>query len=179
MFSISGRRKKMNISVVLAMHGAPPRDFPKKEMMELFGLHLRLTVAGEDDRAAIKQRHDELEDKMRRWPRTPKNDPFYAASLEMAQRLAGILQSEVFVGFNEFCAPAIEEALERAVKTSPDKIIVVTPMMTRGGEHSEKDIPETLRRAQRRYPDIKIVYAWPYDVREVARFLSEHIKNFL
>ena len=106
----------MNTSVVLAMHGAPPRDFPKKEMMELFGLHLRLTVAGED---------------------------------------------------------------ERAVKTSPDKIIVATPMMTRGGEHSEKDIPETLRRAQKMYPDIKIVYAWPYDVREVARFLSEHIKNFL
>lgn len=168
----------MSIAVVLAMHGVPPRDFPRGEMMELFGLHHRLSRASDSEREALRNRHDQLEGKMRNWPRTPENDPFHAASLEIVQELNEILKTDVLVGFNEFCAPTIEEAIGEAASRSPDKIIVITPMMTRGGEHSEKDIPEAINRARELYPGVEIVYAWPYEISDVAGFLAKQIKRF-
>lgn len=168
----------MNIAVVLAMHGVPPRNFPKRDVMELFGLHHRLSQASESERDALRNRHDQLEARMRNWPRTPENDPFHAASLEIAQALEEILEMDVFVGFNEFCGPSIEEAIGEAASRSHDKIIVTTPMMTRGGEHSEKDIPQAIKRAQELYPDAEIVYAWPYEISNVAGFLAKHIRRF-
>ncbi len=74
----------MKTAIVLAMHGAPPNDFPKNEIGELFGLHARLEHASGRERAALKRRHEELEAKMRAWPRTIQNDPFFAGSLELA-----------------------------------------------------------------------------------------------
>jgi sirohydrochlorin cobaltochelatase len=178
MKNFQNEEEKMSIAVVLAMHGVPPRDFPKGEMMELFGLHHRLSQASDSERVALRNRHDQLEGKMRNWPRTPENDPFHAASLEIAQALKEILETDVLVGFNEFCAPTIEEAIGVAASRSPDKIIVTTPMMTRGGEHSERDIPEAISRAQRLYPDVEIVYAWPYDISDVAGFLAKQVRGF-
>jgi len=178
MQNFRSEEEKMSIAVVLVMHGIPPRDFPKGEMMELFGLHHRLLQASESERVALRNRHDVLEEKMRNWPRTPENDPFHAASLEIAHALKEILGTDVIVGFNEFCAPTIEEAIGEATSRSPEKIIVTTPMMTRGGEHSEKDIPEAINRAQKLYPDMEIVYAWPYNISDVTGFLAGHIKRF-
>jgi sirohydrochlorin cobaltochelatase len=169
----------MKIAVVLAMHGVPPRDFPKGEMMELFGLHHRLSQASDSERDALKSRHDQLETRMRNWPRTAENDPFHSASFEIAHALEEILETDVFVGFNEFCAPTIEESIGKAASQSPDRIIVTTPMMTRGGEHSEQDIPQAIQRAQELYPDVEIVYAWPYSISDVAGFLAKHIKRFV
>ena len=74
----------VNVSVVLAMHGAPPRDFPRREMAEWFELHGRLEHAGGAERAALEQRFAELDERMRAWPRTAENDPFHASSLKMA-----------------------------------------------------------------------------------------------
>jgi sirohydrochlorin cobaltochelatase len=178
MINFRSEEEKMSIAVVLAMHGIPPRDFPKGEMMELFGFHHRLPQATGFEHNALRNRHDQLEGKMRSWPRTPENDPFHAASLEIARALGEILGTDILVGFNEFCAPTIEEAIGEAASRSPDKIIVTTPMMTRGGEHSERDIPEAIKRAQELYADVEIVYAWPYDISDVAGFLAAHIKRF-
>ena len=47
--------------------------------------------------------------------------------------------------------------------------------MTRGGEHSESDIPAAVQRAQSRHPGLPIVYAWPFDTGAVARFLAAQI----
>jgi sirohydrochlorin cobaltochelatase len=170
--------ERMRIAVVLAMHGIPPRDFPRGEMMELFGLHPKLEHVSDPDQEALQRRHDELEEKMRRWPRTPENDPYFHASIEIAKKIEEILGERAYVGFNEFCAPTIEEAIGEAAASSPDKIIVLTPMMTRGGEHSERDIPYAIQKTQKLHPGLEIVYAWPYDVSDVAAFLAQHIKRF-
>lgn len=165
--------------VVLAMHGAPPIGFPQEEIMELMSLHHRLHGAFvEEERARIKSRHDELEEKVCRWPRTPENDPFYAASISMAESLSCELDKEVFVGFNEFCAPTIAEAIAAAAEHNPERIIVITPMMTPGGEHSERDIPAALDKAGKRFPDIEILYAWPFPQKEIASFLASQIRRF-
>ncbi len=169
----------MSIAVVLAMHGIPPKDFPRREMMELFSVHHLLRLVPGQEREALQKQHEELEEKMLRWPRTPENDPFFFASLEIAQKMEDILGERVLVGFNEFCAPTIEEAIDEAVSHSPQKVIVLTPMMTRGGEHSEKDIPQAIERSRKKHPHVEMVYAWPFETSEVSSFLAEHIRHFL
>jgi len=168
----------MKVVIVLAMHGAPPNDFPRHEMAELFGLHARLEHAGEAERPALERRHAVLDAKMRAWPRTPDNDPFYAGSCELAMQLRQVTGNDVIVGFNEFCAPSLGDALDQAAAQAAERIIVITPMMTRGGEHSERDIPVAIRRMQERRPEIPIVYAWPFEVSEVARFLAAQISRY-
>ena len=115
---------------------------------------------------------------MRNWPRNEQNDPFHVASQELAAHLSEVSGYEVIVGYNEFCAPSFDEALQSAKNKGATKIIVATPMMTRGGEHAEKDIPAKIEEFSTRYPKIEIVYAWPFDTMQVARFLSEHISRF-
>jgi len=162
--------------IVLAMHGAPPNDFPRQETAEFFGLHGRMAHATGAQRQALGQRYNELHVKMRTWPRTAENDPFYAASLEMAEYLSQATGREVIVGFGEFCGPTLDEAFDQAVAKEAESIMVITPMMTRGGEHAERDIPATIERAKKRHPTIPMAYAWPFRLAEVARFLAAQIE---
>lgn len=166
--------------IVLAMHGAPSIDFPGDELAEFFGLHMRLEhgAPGGEQRTHLEARYAELEEKVRTWPRTPQNDPFHAASLELAGHLEEATGSRVVVGFNEFCAPTLGEALAQATGEA-QRVVVVTPMMTRGGEHSERDIPAAVARARARHPEVEFVYAWPFDSADVAGFLAEQIERLL
>ena len=168
-----------DVVIVLVMHGAPPNDFPKHELAELFGLHMRLDMTVGPERAALERRHAELESKVRSWPRTSTNDPFYAGSLDLAHHLGQETGLEVILGFNEFCAPSVDEALEQAVRDDVAKVIVVTPMMTAGGEHSEKDIPNAIERLHQRHPHVKIIYSWPFPLNRVAQFLASQIAPHL
>jgi sirohydrochlorin cobaltochelatase len=165
-----------NDLIVLAMHGAPPRDFPAREMAEFMGLHARLEHA---DAGAVpppvRARAADLERRVREWPRTPSNDPFWAASHELGRHLAEATGRCVLVGFNEFCAPDLDATLDLAVAGQTARVIVVTPMLTRGGGHAEADIPAAIARARDRHPHVAFVYAWPYDMAVVARFLAERV----
>lgn len=163
--------------VVLAMHGMPPSDFPAEEKREFFALLSRRTETDAERERQAQARLQALEKKMRQWPRTPQNDAFHAASHDLAKRLSEILKTEVIVGFNEFCTPTVEEAIAQAAEYRPAKIAVVTPMMTRGGNHSEQEIPEEIARAQKRFPYVPIVYAWPFDDTAIADFLAEQIRR--
>lgn len=165
--------------IVLAMHGAPPQDFPKSELREFMGLHGRIGHGHHAHEESLRLRYLELEKKMRAWPRHPENDPFYAGSRDLAEALEKETGLKVILGFNEFCAPAIDEAIDQAAAAGAEVIIVVTPMMTRGGGHSEVDIPQAIARAKAQHPDKKIVYAWPFAPDDVARFLSTNIKKWL
>ena len=163
--------------IVLAMHGAPPKDFPRREAGELFGLQARLEHAYGPERGALERRHAELEAKMRTWPRTPDNDPFHSGSRELARRLQDTAARDVILGFNEFCAPSLDEALDQAAARGPARVIVVTPMMTRGGDHSEIDIPAAIRRAAGRHPLVRVDYAWPFPAEAVAGFLADQVER--
>ncbi len=170
----------MSAVILLAMHGMPPNDFPKNEMAEFFELRGTLKRSGGVSPDLIR-RHDELDLKMRRWPRAPQNDPFYTGSQELANHLGRETGRKVVVGFNEFCGPGMEEALDKAVAAAgpAGKVVVVTPMMTRGGEHAKADIPAAIRKAQQKHPKAEIVYAWPFEFSAVARFLASQVEPFL
>jgi len=163
--------------IVLAMHGVPPAGFPNRELNEFFALHARFEHASPSCDPAWT-RHKELEEKLRDWPRTKENDAYHAASYELARTLSCAAGYEVVVGFNEFCAPTLDQALDLAVASKASSVLVVTPMMTGGGEHSEKDIPSAISRARQRHPGKRIVYAWPFPVADVAAFLAAQVAQF-
>jgi len=169
----------MKAIIVLVMHGVPPIDFPERETAELFSLQAQVKKVARPERAALERRLMELDAKMRAWPRTAQNDPFHAGSQELAEQLSKATGREVIVGFNEFCAPSLDDALSQAIAMGAEKVIVVTPMMTRGGEHAEVDIPAAVKAAQAQHPEIPIVYAWPFRVSETANFLASHIADLL
>ena len=163
--------------IVLAMHGEPPNDFPRDEFASFFALHARLHYAGAKVDEDLHHRYAALDAKMRAWPRTAENDPFYAASQQMAKQLRETTGLEVVVGFNEFCGPTVEQAIEEAVARKARNIVVTTPMLTPGGIHAEIQIPAIVREAQRKHADISIRYAWPFDLSEVAKFLAKRIRQ--
>jgi sirohydrochlorin cobaltochelatase len=167
----------MKTIIVLAMHGSPPNDFPKSELIEFFGLHARMEAMPEPARKGLEARYSELEEKIRAWPRTNQNDPFYFASQELAKALQSQSGSEVLVGFNEFCKPTLDESLNAAIQKGAEKVVVVTPMMTPGGEHSEKDIPAAIDKVKQANPQIEIQYAWPFELSDVAKFLTAQIEK--
>jgi sirohydrochlorin cobaltochelatase len=162
----------MKTVILLAAHGAPPKDFPKDRLVEFFGLHFRLEAISGPGRAPMEARFKELDREMLDWPRTPQNDPFHAATTELGRLLAEKTGKEVVVGFNEFCRPDLDGAFEKAVAGGAGHIIVVTPMMTPGGEHAEQDIPAAIERARKRAPGVRVDYLWPPDLSEVAAFLA-------
>jgi sirohydrochlorin cobaltochelatase len=170
----------MKTIILLAMHGSPPRDFPRPEAAEFFRLHAQIEQ-GAPPGANLKEveaRYAALEARMRAWPRTPENDPFHAASLALGEQLSQITGDTVVVGFNEFCAPTLDEACDMAIAQGADQVIFITPMMTRGGEHAEQDIPQVVKRAEQRHPTKRFRYAWPFEVSDVARFLAEQVEKF-
>ncbi|MHA1235814.1 MAG: sirohydrochlorin chelatase [Promethearchaeota archaeon] len=167
----------MKIVIILAMHGMPPSDFPQKETLDYFMLHSRMENMPGSPPPAMQQQYEELDNKMRNWPRTQKNDPYFYASNELAEEISSQIGYNVIVGFNEFCSPSLDDAFDAASKEDSEKIIVITPMMTRGGEHSEKDIPEAIERARKKFPDIQFSYVWPFNISKVAAFLAEQIQE--
>jgi sirohydrochlorin cobaltochelatase len=169
----------MKTHIILAMHGAPPLDFPRAELQEFFSLHARMESPAAAHGVNAEASHRELDEKMKHWPRTAQNDPYHGASCELAQALSQETGHAVTLTFNEFCAPGIAEGFATAASASPEKIIVVTNMLTRGGEHAEKEIAQEVARARQKYPEVEIIYAWPYKTEEIARFLTAHIQQYL
>jgi len=168
----------MNKSVIiLATHGAPPRDFPRPEMGEFFKLHSQVE-AGKTLEPGEMERYHRLETKMRRWPRDERNDPFYTASTGLAAEMEKQTGMQVLVGFNEFCAPDIGQALDEAVSQGAGSITVVTPMLTRGGNHAEIEIAGIVNQAIERHPGVRIVYAWPFETTDTAGFLVRQVQRF-
>jgi sirohydrochlorin cobaltochelatase len=157
------------------MHGAPPKDYPSSDLIEFFKLHMALEHSASGIPQAMREKHDTLDIQIRSWPRTAENDPFWDASYNLAKELSKITGYEVIVGFNEFCSPSIEDALKQAADAGSDEIIVITPMMTPGGEHSEDDIPQSIERVKKIHPHVSIRYAWPFDRTAVASFLSQQL----
>jgi len=168
-------RAPIRTVVVLAMHGSPPLDFPRDELQEYFMLEAKEHHHPHSGEPSPRLR--ELEARMRAFPRNETNDPFWTGSRELAAALEKACGLPVLLGFNEFCAPDLDETFDRAAGTGAERVVVLTPMMTRGGGHSERDIPAAIARAQARHPAVRFVYAWPFDTAAAAEFLARKIKD--
>ena len=164
--------------IVLAMHGAPPNDFPRAEMGEFHALHARLEHGDPSMSDAMKARAEMLDRKMRGWSRTAENDPFWAASQEIARHLSADRRESRGGGVQRVLRPGPRRRRSpSAAAGRPGSVQVITTMLTRGGGHAEVDIPAAIARAQAAFPDVPFVYAWPHDMRDVARFLADRLQK--
>ena len=146
-----------------------PTDFPQQELAEF-----RRLSAADPSSARFK----ELQERLRRWPRTPDNDPYRAGLEAIGKALRQALPDHlVLTAYNEFCSPAPEEAAEEAVRRGASTISLMTTMFTRGGVHSETELPEIARELGRRYPKVRVRYVWPLDLGAIAAFLSGELRR--
>lgn len=161
--------------IILVGHGGIPKDCPQDLVTRLKRL--------EAQRRAAKQPPSpeelELDQKIRRWQRTAATDPYQSGLEAVADALRPHLNGALFaVAYNEFCAPTLEEAVEDLVGKGATHITVVTTMFTPGGSHSEVEIPEILDHLRPQYPGIELRYAWPFDLRLIAKTLADQLQKW-
>ena len=162
-------------AVILVGHGGLPSDMPSEMVEKFMRIHKGRIKAG----GPITEQEIELDTSIRKWKRTPENDPYKTGLESLASHMEPMLKGHILkTAYNEFCYPAIEDAVEELANENVSKIIIVTTMITRGGSHSEKEIPEELHALCSKHPNIDIQYAWPFDMDIFALFLTTHIKVF-
>ena len=149
----------MKTIVVLAMHGLPPSDFPKNQFAEYMGLRAKSRTGDMRADAELEERHTFLEKRIRYWPRTRLNDPFYTVSQDIAEQLSTDTHCPVILGFAEFCAPALDEAFDEAVSEGAEQIVVVTPDMSLEGAYPDLDINQAINRVKKRHPAVRVICA--------------------
>ena len=161
-------------AVILVGHGGLPGDMPSEIVEKFMRIHKARIKAG----GPITEQEVELDTTIRKWQRTPENDPYKSGLESLASHMEPMLKGYVLkTAYNEFCYPAIEDAVDELANENVTKIIIVTTMITRGGSHSEIEIPEELKALRQKYSNIDIQYAWPFDIDAFALFLTTHIKN--
>lgn len=159
-----------DVAVVLIGHGVPALDCPPQLVGEMMGLEFS---GGGDHRARIA----ELDAQIRNWPRPAGNDPYKEGLDRLAGQLRELLPSAYFaVGYNEFCAPSVQEAVEQVIGQGAKRVLVIPSMLTPGGLHSEKDIPRALDQVRKKQPQVSIEYVWPFDLKAVGKLLAEHLQ---
>ena len=160
--------------VVLVGHGAVAKDCPRELVRRFKAAEARRQATGGEPTAEER----ELEQRIRRWPRTSASDTYQAGIEALAERLQPLLPGGLLaVAYNEFCAPSVEEAVHELAEKGVKEITVVPTMMTPGGVHSEIDIPQSLQQAQVALPKVKIRYAWPFDLDRLAEMLASHLAH--
>lgn len=159
--------------LLLIGHGGVPSDFPRDELQELKRLESARRARG----LQPSQRERELDARIRTWPRTSSNDPYVGGLERLRLALAELAKRPVFSAYNEFCAPAIGDAIDTLVEQGTTHIHVLSTMVTSGGSHSEVEIPEELASARRRYDNLRIDYVWPIDPLRVAQMLLAQLEH--
>ena len=159
-------------AVVLVGHGGLPTDYPRERLTKLKALEGRRRATGTEK----SSEEVALEQELRSWPRTPATDPYQTGLETLAGKLKARLNGALFsVAYNEFCAPTVEDAIERLIGEGATAITVIPSMLTPGGSHSEVEIPEILAALRLKHPGIEIRYAWPFDLDQVAGMLAQHL----
>ncbi len=160
--------------VVLIGHGGIPADFPRDLLKKWMDLHKKRP----SDQAASQAEMD-LENTLRTWPRTPENDPYQFGLEALAEQLRSQLpEVKLKTAYNEFCQPTIAQAVDNLIASGIMNIVLLTTMVTPGGSHAEKEIPEEVRKLKEKYPAADIDYAWPFDLHKVAGMMKDQIESF-
>lgn len=161
--------------IILVGHGGIPKDYPGELVTKLKRLEAQRRAAG----TPMSKEEYELDQKIRRWPRTPETDPYQAGLEQLASHVKPLINGAQFsIAYNEFCTPTLEEAVEKQIADGATHITVVSTMFTPGGSHSEYEIPEEMAALRQRHPHVTLIYAWPYDLGKVAEMLLAHIQTF-
>ena len=161
--------------VVLVGHGGIPKDCPQEMVTRLKRLEAQRRAAMQPP----SPEELELDQKIRRWPRTAATDPYQFGLDAVAEALRPHLNGALFaVAYNEFCGPTLEESVEELIAKGATYITVITTMFTPGGSHSEVEIPEILDHLRPQYPGVELRYAWPFDLQLIAKTLAGQLQRW-
>jgi len=161
--------------VVLVGHGGIPKDCPQEMVTRLKRLEAQRRAAMQPP----SPEELELDQKIRRWPRTAATDPYQSGLEAVAAALYPHLNGALFaVAYNEFCGPTLEESVEELIAKGATHITVITTMFTPGGSHSEVEIPEILDHLRPQYPGVELRYAWPFDLQLIAKTLAGQLQRW-
>lgn len=164
----------MKEAILLVGHGGAPTDFPKDKLSRLKRLESERMSRGGGPMSAEEA---ELDASVRGWPRDPRTDPYKfgleALGRSLKARLGG---TEVVCAYNEFCGPSIEEAVDALAEDGTETVRVITTMFTRGGIHSECEIPYAVQELRKKHPRLRIDYSWPYDESLAADFMARQLE---
>lgn len=161
----------MSQCVILVGHGGVPTDCPPELVSTLKRLEAQAKGRMTPELGAVDQ-------KVRRWPRTEKTDPYKSGLEAVAAALARALPEHfVLLAYNEFCAPTLEEAFAEALSRGASSVTVVSTMYTRGGVHSEREIPEIVAALRRAHPEVTIKNVWPFELSAVAGMLAAEVRR--
>ena len=169
---MSPEPNQCNSAVVLAAHGAPPTDYPRFRV----GILMMLEYAPKPIRRMffLRSWREALIRQVTTWPRSADNDPYKAAVDELAAGVAKRLNCSVLAGYNEFCIPTVADAIDQVIKERANRVFVLPTMLLRGNAHTESEILNAVREAQRRHPSVHIAYVWPFDLdRMVSLFAGQ------
>ena len=167
--------ENQKLAVILIGHGGLPSDIPKEVVEDFKKVHKHRIQTG----TPITSKEKELESAIRNWTRSPATDPYKYGLEKLAAHLAPQLEDYILMtAYNEFCYPSIEQAADVLAEKGVTQVILVTTMITPGGSHSEKEIPEEIEALRLKYPDVNYQYAWPYDLGIFSNLLADHIINF-
>ncbi len=181
------RQSDEQLAVVLIGHGSPATVCPPELVGELMSFEWRSTSGPHGHHGSpegrvpppkdlVAGRAAVLDAKIRAWPRHAGNDPYKVGLERVAEVLRPLLPtSHVSVGYNEFCAPSIAQAVEEVIRQGARRVLVIPSMLTPGGVHAEIDIPRTLEELRRRHPTVTIDYLWPFNLDQVAALLASHV----
>lgn len=165
----------LKTAIVLVGHGGLPSDISSELVDKFMRVHKTRIKTG----STITKQEIELDQAIRRWRRTPETDPYKEGLESLASELKKFMYGhDVITAYNEFCYPSIEDAVDKLTKENYSEIILVTTMITRGGSHSESEIPEEVNELRLKYPTVNIKYAWPFCMNSFAEFLGNHIETF-
>jgi sirohydrochlorin cobaltochelatase len=168
-------REPLGRAVVLVGHGGVPRDYPRERLTRLRSLEARRRATG----APPSPEEVALETELRRWPRTSANDPYQAGLESLATHLRRQLEpARLVLAYNEFCAPTVAEAVRQLADAGVTDIVVVPSMLTPGGVHAERDIPEIINALREEFPHLSVRYAWPVAAEHLAWFFVHHLRQF-
>ena len=167
--------KDKKSGVILIGHGGLPSDIPKEVVEDFMKIHKQRVRAG----TPITSKEKELDNVIRFWKRSPETDPYKYGLEKLAEQLAPRLKDYILItAYNEFCYPSIEQAADVLVEKDITEVILVTTMITPGGSHSEREIPEEVEALRLKYPNVNYEYAWPYDLGIFSDLLAGPIHSF-
>jgi sirohydrochlorin cobaltochelatase len=127
----------------------------------------------------VRRWHGSLVRQVTTWPRTADSDPYKTAVDDLVGGLSSELGVPVLAGYNEFCAPTVAEAIDQVIAEGADQVFVVPTMLLRGNSHTESEINEAVSEANRRYPHVRIQYAWPFEQERMVQLFAGQVHAHL